>query len=131
VRVPLDELRQVVEQLGAANPALPPPGGIRGAGRLHGAFRVLGASRWETANHFIAMRRVTAIEAGRGAIEPAAADQVATGEGGDRAHDDPHRSDNGTKVEPGCVRLEMSFRVAKPSAMPSSLPYFTGARQER
>ncbi len=80
VGVALDELGEVVEQLGPVNPAGAPPGGESGPGGGDGLVGDLGASRGEDADDFVPAGRVMALECFAVSFQPAAGNSMTAGD---------------------------------------------------
>src|SRR5205823_14989045 len=79
VSLALDELGEVVEQLGAVDAAGAPPGGVGGAGGGHGVVGLPGGAGGEDAEDLVNEGGVLAGEAAPVGGVPAAGDEVPSG----------------------------------------------------
>ena len=91
VGLALDELGEVVEQLGAMNAAGAPPGGIGGARGGDGPLRFLGVASGKDADDLALAGGAAALEAFAVGRLPAAGDEVPSGEGGGHGAAPPER----------------------------------------
>ena len=86
VEIPVRQLEEAHENAGAALRVGCPPGRLSGGGVLHRGAHLLARSKRNFGVHFAGHRLVAVDEAGRGAGDPLASDEMAIG---DHANDLP------------------------------------------